>query len=142
MARGAHNKPASDYRVPAKEIEHVVAHETTTFLRGGPRLIDAFDLDGRASSTVEDVGIRARHLASNLETALPSSRREVIGQIIESVELAGEEIRIALRREALLNDDDERAGNAARELSVGTGHSLRDGQSRRGRRCERQGRAE
>lgn len=106
-ARGAHNQPVGDYRVPAKEIEDVVIREITSFLRDGPRLIDALQLHDATSSTIEQAGIRAVHFATNLEMALPTSLREVIGQIVESVELAGDEIRIGLEREALLGTNGE-----------------------------------
>ena len=106
-ARGAHNQPVGDYRVPASEIETVVMREIVGFLRDGPRLMDALKLKGTPPSTIDEVGVGARQFASELETAMPNARREVIGQIVESVELKGDEIRISLKRVALLGMDGE-----------------------------------
>jgi DNA invertase Pin-like site-specific DNA recombinase len=129
-ARGSHNLPVSGYRVPAKDIEDVVVREITALLRDGPRLIDALGPNGATPSTIEQVGVLARQFASGLEAALPGAQHGVIGQIVESVELARGEIRIALKRDALLGMEGEDDQAASVVISV-SGQVTRRGMANR-----------
>ena len=117
-ARGADYQPVGDYRVPAKEIEDAVVRELTMFLRDGPRLIDALELRAATPSVVEVICTRAEGFASNLTPALPGTQHQVIGQIVECVELGDDEIRIVLKRDALLGLEDESEQTTPIAISV------------------------
>jgi site-specific DNA recombinase len=100
-ARGAHNRPTTSYRLAAGELEPVVISEIAGLLTDPPRLMTALQLDGAAPGEVELALASGTTLADELRQGLPTAQRTILEQLIGTVQVSADKLRIELKPDEL-----------------------------------------
>lgn len=108
-AGGAHNRPTSSYRLAATEIEPAVITAIADLLTDQPQLMSALGLDGASPTEISMALGTGKALANELKQGLPTRQRALLEQLVATVRISADELRIELKsnelRWRLLGDD-------------------------------------
>ncbi len=85
------------WRLPAKELDRVVAQTVSDFLRDEIRIIEALNLTGNAPDRMRTILHRASAAADDLGDERPERQRRLLHLLLHRVTLHPHSIRIALK---------------------------------------------
>ena len=93
---GLEGSPAM--RISAPEIEPVILHQVTSFLRQTTRLIDELGLQQQTPDSTKRIMEVAERLATELETTRGADQRAILGDLVGRVTVAADSLVIELNR--------------------------------------------